>query len=584
MLRSSRITASLVRALVFSAPTLGSVVLATALVGCKDESQPDYWVEKLQDRAWQANAVKRLEQFFDDTFTRTNKDLTAPDMKALADKVVEPLTKLYVASYADLDEKTRQAVIKLISSFRDKRGESALKKAFDEFAKSGKGADDVKWAARAAADLKLDGLAESLGQAFDKLKASTKEGASVYRDLNEAMLKHVSPAWSGLLKMKLQTDIESPGDGKVPDAVERFRNELFWQTTSAQLLGELRDESAVEPLLKVMLDPAKADVQSTAALALVKIGKPAAARTIKLLTDQDPGLAAYCAARVQKATGAKEAPKDKPHLPTAALVLGVLGRPEALEAMIGAMKATKEDSTRAILAREIAKIPATAASKQAFKETYTAMSLETQIPPGANALQTLTESAGSFYDPDFIPWLLERADKTKSTADQKEEKTMLQSTATITAIKLMKPDQVSIVGDAVTKWGTQIEKDAFKYASELLKSCGDRVPCYIANIEKSENQEKAKQSVGIKAGYMIGVYGDEKARGGLIDALSSIDNAAVRFVAAQTIDFLSPKGSKDAADAMEKIIDKNTKTADKDKMAGDAPLKQIMYRVRARAE
>jgi hypothetical protein len=581
MLRSSRTMVSLVRALMLSTPTLGMVAVATTVVGCKDESQPDYWVEKLQDPAWQANAVKRLEQFFDDTFTRTNKDLTAPDMKALADKVVDPLTKTYVDKYADLDDKTRETLIKLIASFRDKRGEPALKKAFEEFAKRGKGGEDVKWASRAAGDMKLDGVAEAMGQAFDKLKASTKDGSTAYRDLNDAMLKHPSAAWSGLLKMKLQSDIEPPRDNKDPEAVERFRNELFWQTTSAQLLGEIKDDSAVEPLLKVMFDPAKADVQTTAALALVKIGKPAAARAIKILNDQDPDMAAYCAARVQKATGAKEVPKDKPHIATAALVLGVLGRPEAIDPMIAAIRATKDEATRAVLAREIAKIPPNAASKQAFKEVFEATSLDTQIPPGANALQTLTESSGGFYDADFVPWLIERADKTKGSG---EEKTLLQSTATITAIKLMKPDQIDVVSGAVAKWGTQIEKDAFKLASDLLKSCGDRVPCYLANIEKSENQEKSKQSVGIKSGYMIGMFGNEKSRGELIDRLGTIDNAAVRFVAAQTIDFLSPKGSKEAADALDKIIDKNAKTADKDKMAGDAPLKQIMYRIRSRAE
>ncbi|HEX7671326.1 MAG TPA: HEAT repeat domain-containing protein [Polyangiaceae bacterium] len=582
MLRSSRTVATLVRTLLLSTPTVTAMAAAITLVSCKDESQPEYWVEKLQDPAWQANSVKRLEQFFEDTFTRANKDLASPEVKALADKIVEPLTKTYVDQYASLDEKTRESLIKLVASFRDKRSEPALKKAFDEFAKSGKGGDDVKWAARAAGEMKLDSLSEAMGQAFDKLKASTKEGASVYRDLNEAMLKHPSPAWSGILKMKLQEDIEPPGDGKDPGAVDKYRNALFWQTTSAQLLGELKDQSAVEPLMKVMLDPRKADVQSTAALALVKIGKPAAARAIKLLADQDPDLAAYSAARVQKATGAKEAPKDKPHLQTAALVLGVMGRPEALDPMIAALKAAKDDPTRAIIAREIAKIPPTAASKEAFKAAYEALPLDTQIPPGAGALQTLTESASQFYDADFVPWLIERAEKTKGT--DKEERTLLQSTATITAIKLMKPDQIPIVNVAVNKWGTQVEKDAFKLATELLKACGDRVSCYLANIEKSENQDKTKQSVGIKSGYMIGEYGDEKARGEIIDRLGAIENAALRFVAGQTIDFLSPKGSAVAADALEKIIDKNTKTADKDKMAGDAPLKQIMYRVRARAE
>lgn len=582
MLRSSRTLASLVGSLMLAAPAVTVSIAASAVLsGCKDESQPDYWVDKLSDRAWQSNAVKRLEQFFEDTFTRANKDLNAPDMKALADKVVEPLTKTYTDNYSDLDDKTRQDLIKLVASFRDKRTEPALKKAFQEFAKSGKGAEDVKWAARAAGDMKVDGLAEPMGQAFDKLKASSKEGGNVYRDLNEAMVKHPSPAWSGLLKLKLQPEITPPGDGKNPELLERYRNELFWQTTSAQLLGELKDESAVEPLLKVMLDPAKADVQATAALALVKIGKPAAARALKILADQDPDMAAYCAAHVQKATGAKEAPKDKPHIPTAAVVLGAMGRPETVDAMIAALKAETDASNRAVIARELAKIPATPASKQAFKTAYEATPLSEDIPPGANALQTLTESAGAFYDSEFVPWLIDRANKTSGSGD---EKTLLQSTATITAIKLMKPDQTAVVGDAVNKWGTQIEKDAFKLASDMLKACGDRVDCYLANIEKSENQEKTKQQAGIKAGYMIGVYGNDKARGDLINRLDSIDNAAVRFVASQTIDYLSPKGSKEAADELDKIIEKNAKSADKNKAAGDAPLKQVMIRVRARAE
>jgi hypothetical protein len=156
--------------------------------------------------------------------------------------------------------------------------------------------------------------------------------------------------------------------------------------------------------------------------------------------------------------------------------------------------------------------------------------------------------------------------------------------ALLTSIKLMKPDQVGLVGGGVQKWGSQLEKDAFNQGSDLLKRCGDRAACYLTEIEKSDNQQKAKQSVGIKAGYMVGIYGNDQVRSQLIDKLDHIENAAVRFVAAQTIDFLSPKGSADAATALDKIIDKNAKTADKDKIAGDFPLKQVMFRVRARAE
>jgi hypothetical protein len=70
----------------------------------------------------------------------------------------------------------------------------------------------------------------------------------------------------------------------------------------------------------------------------------------------------------------------------------------------------------------------------------------------------------------------------------------------------------------------------------------------------------------------------------LIDRLGSVDNAAVRYSVSQAIDALSPKGSKDAAKKINAIITANEKTADRNKIANDAPLKQIMYRIESRAE
>lgn len=292
-------------------------------------------------------------------------------------------------------------------------------------------------------------------------------------------------------------------------------------------------------------------------------------------------MALHAAARTQKATGAKEPPKDKPHIATAALILGVIGRQDAISPMIAAAQGTKDETVRAIIARELAKIPATPASKQAFKDAFESISIDTVIPPGASALQTLAESAGQFYDPEMVGWLLGRAEATKGSGDDKKA---LQSAITVTAIKLMKPDQQSQVNGAVKKYGTKIEQDAFGQASELVKACGDRTSCYLAAIEKSENQERNKQFIGIKAGYMLGIYGDEKTRDEIIERLDAIENAAVRFTASQTIDFLSPKGSTESADALKKIIDKNAKSADRAVAQADAPLRQVMHRIRSRAE
>ncbi len=128
MFRSTRTLASLIGHIILGTTLVVSTgIVATTQVGCKDDSQPDYWVDKLPDSAWRPRAVKRLEQFFEDAVTRSNKDTAAPEVKALLDKIAVPLTKAYVDYYDDYDTKTRVSLIKLLSSFKDSRTEPALK-------------------------------------------------------------------------------------------------------------------------------------------------------------------------------------------------------------------------------------------------------------------------------------------------------------------------------------------------------------------------------------------------------------------------------------------------------------------------
>jgi hypothetical protein len=245
------------------------------------------------------------------------------------------------------------------------------------------------------------------------------------------------------------------------------------------------------------------------------------------------------------------------------------------------LKNLKSDGTKALIAREIAKLPETNESKEAFKAVFESTPMDATIPPGDPALQLLAESAAQFYDPGLIDWLLVRAEKTAGSGD---DKTAFQSTVLATVLKLAKPNQLDTVRAAVKKYGTQMEKDFLGMAEKQLKACGDRVQCYLTEIEKGENQEQKTQFAAIKAAYMIGIFGNDQSRSELIDRLGAIDNAAVRYAAAQTIDQLSPKGSKEAAKKLNAIIEANEKTADSNKIAGDAPLKQVMYRIESRAD
>ena len=585
MLRSTRTTAALIRSLLLGTATTFALGGMTAtIVGCKDESQPDYWVEKLSDQKWRPRAVKRLQQFFEDAATRANKDLTNPEVKALLDKIIGPLTDTYVNAYADMDTKTRVTLIKLLADFRDPRAEPALKKAFEEFAarpREAKDDADIKWAIRAQTDLKLPGLAGPVLAAFQKLKAHTMLGGITYKDYTKGMVVTADKSWTAPLIKMLEPEIVRPKSAKERDKIDVLKDQQFWQITAAQVLGELKDPQAVEPLIKVILDPGKADIAATAIIALVKIGKPAVDRGLKLIKDEDEKLKTFHLGKVQKATKAKKPPKDNPHVRMGAIILGSIGNSAAESGMIEVLKKTEKLGQKAVIARELARLPPTSATKAAFKEAFLALKVDTTIPDTrGNALATLCEALGSLYDADMVPWLLETVDNLKGGD---EDKKAVQAVAVTTATKLMKPGQVKMVSEYVEKWGTKIEKDAFKLAEKVVKACQDKAACYLAQIEKSENQDKKTQFAGITAGYQIGLHGDAKAVDGIIERLDAIDNAAVRHVASQTIDYLSPKGNKAAADDIDKIIEKNIKSADKRKAMADNTLKQVMYRIRSRA-
>jgi len=581
MLRSSRTIASLIRSLVLGTATTTTMVLvAASVVGCKDESQPDYWVEKLDDPAWRARAVKRLEQFFEDSVTK-NGDLKSEGVQTLISKTVDPLTKTYVDGYDTLDDKTRVSLIKLLAAYKDKRIEPAVKKAFEEFAKhpaTAKDDQDVKWAAIATEDLKLTSVSDALLAAFLKLRASTMLGGVAYRDVQDAMRVSPSKAWAGSLIKLLDAEMVQPKTAKDKDLIDPYRDQQFWQVVAAEVLGRIGDPSAVEPLLKVMLDPGKGDVQSTALLALVKIGKPAADAAVKLLQGKNEALNTFAARRIKEVTNTDA--KGKPYVATAALILGTIGRSDTIGPMIDALKAETDDGNKAVIARELAKIPATDESKQAFKKAYESIAIDAEIPPSGSALESLTESAGQFFDPSLVDWLLDRAAKTKGS---EEDRKGLQLAITVTALKLAKPDQMPQVKVAVDKYGTKLEKDAYVQADNLLKACNDRVACYVAAFQKGENQDRANQFVGIKAGYMIGILGNEQNRDEIVSGIDSVSNASLRYLASVVIDHLSPKGSKPAADKLTAVIDKNAKSPDRERSAGDAPLKQVVYRLEARA-
>jgi flagellar basal body-associated protein FliL len=96
-------------------------------------------------------------------------------------------------------------------------------------------------------------------------------------------------------------------------------------------------------------------------------------------------------------------------------------------------------------------------------------------------------------------------------------------------------------------------------------------------------QSKGKEFGGIKAAYMIGILGDESAAAELVDRLDAIENDSIMMAVLKSIDHLCPKGSEKIADRLDEILKEHRKSADRHRMAADNAIREIMYRIRARA-
>jgi hypothetical protein len=453
-----------------------------------------------------------------------------------------------------------------------------LTNAIGELPQKARWGDHLKWAARAAADMKLTGTADEMIEAYTKLRADSEEGAG-WRDMMNSMNDMADKSWTPKLVQALEPPMEMPKPGEPPSKqkIGEFRNQQFWQTTAVQVLGNIGDPAGIDPLLKVMVDPNKGALQTDAVVALVKIGKPAVARATQLLQGENKELVDYAALQARKAAGSPVPLSDAPHMRAAAIVLGTIGHASAAPALIAALEKEKNETNQAVLLRELTKLPTTSEIEEAFKTGYEKLAPDAVIPPGNPALAVLAEAATSFFDPELVPWLLSEASKVK---DDEETRSAL----LVSAIKLMVPDQVASVGAAVNKYGTELEKGAFKDASSVLTSCGKEASCYLDAATKAAKQGDKQQFVGIKAAYMVGIFGNEKVRDQLVAGVDPISNAAVRFTAAKVIDHLSPAGSTSAADQLQKVVDNNIKRGDGEKIAGDVPLKQVIYRLRSRAQ
>jgi len=547
-------------------PRVRSVAAAPAEPEPSPEDRlPATWIARLADAKVRPVAIRALLHFHADAIMRANQNAADPTVKGVLDQIIDPLVKVYAEG--NLERGTRLLLIKFLAETRDPRAGKAWIHACHGYATAaGPDEEDVYYASRAIGATKHDEAAPALGEAFAKLEAGSAKGAASSKSVYGAMVQVKSAAWKPMLLEKIGRPMERPRSSEGAQ-LEAYQSQLFWQQTSADLLGTLGEASATKPLLKVMMEKDKAEVAGAALHGIVKIGAAAVPVLVEILAGKDTEMVEFAKSKSADAGG-----NAKSYVSAAAVGLGAIGKVDARAPMMQALKSADNDMNRAVVARELTALPASSDAIKAFQAGYD------KVPPSASiwpsmfaARPALLTASSRFYDGEMVGWLINQANLAKG----KDQETL--EAALASAIKLMKGQNVAKVKAAVDKIGGDKEKSAFQAASELLGKCADDVDCYLAKLK---DDESSTGFVGMKAAHMVGMLGDTRAGMELVKLLPNVRNADMRAAVVFAIDHAVQKDTVIVADALQKLVE--DKSGETSAALSSTAAEQVVYRLRAR--
>jgi hypothetical protein len=214
------------------------------VAGCADENDPKTWVKRLDDPAQRTPAVRRLSQFFEDTMTKANKNREAPEVTALLDTIIVPMTTTYTAG--GLDDKSRKELMKSLADMRDVRTGPAIAKAFNEY-EAGKNDEDVKYAAQAVTGLtgmgkQLDqNVVDALWNVFSHFQVSKAKSINLVTDLHDAVVAVKSPTYGPKAVERLSAPVDPKSVDSMKDEVHGRRAAAHQGALDAGEEGPIRD-------------------------------------------------------------------------------------------------------------------------------------------------------------------------------------------------------------------------------------------------------------------------------------------------------------------------------------------------------
>lgn len=542
-----------------------SLLLASAsLTACADEKDPKTWVKRLDDPAQRGTALKRLDEMYQGAMSSANSNREDPKVKGIIDDADEALVNVYTTQ--QLDEKTRKDLIKLIADMGDPRGAPALAKAFKDY-EPGKNDEDVKFAAQGTSSLSKQnkltdqGLIDALWECFSKFKPSQAKSINLVQDLASAVKTVKHPSYGPKAAELVARPIPDPKN--IADQRDYLQ---FWQITAAQLIGDTKYTAGINPLVKVLLTPAKAPLLLPVRTALMKMPKESEPELIKALKGEGD---------YQKLADGYEA---RGYLPLVAEPLAYISRPAGNAAIVEQLQ--KPDLTpqnRVMLARYLGHFPPEPKNVTAYKDAYAKVPADASIAAmnGANGHALMLEASANLWDSTLTEWIVKEVNSAKTEVES------YQSSGLPAAIKLMTNEQSKVVNDAVNKIsGPAVEKEKFKSANSVLDKCKKDSACYLSFLDTPIPSTPDTAKWGhYKAVWMAVELKDGSTKAKLVEKLDKVKDPDVRFDLLLAIDALSPQGDAAVADKLDKLVTEAEKSGNK---SGVDEMYRIALKLRSR--
>ena len=521
-----------------------AVLVATLGLGCHAaEDDPEGQASELSDPVRRENAIFNLKEVYTETLAANGGDRNSADVKAVADVIVDPLTRAYI-DYPE-DRINGLAILDLLYEIQDPRSMPALIEALnwrtevseDHAVRAAQTiqAMDVPAAERANV---IQALARSLERITDSRSEDNKMRVAMIRAL-------------GSLKDKGATDILT----KIATKQDEKQNFLI-NRLAAQQLGELRDPAAIPALIKCLFlfapNHPELRMNDVAAEALILIGRPSLKPLLKVLGGKDatanaiakqyidaikarrPDLASRVA--VRQVTGGE-----------ASFALGALGFSEALEPLL--QEAASSDTARklnAAIALVRVDVPGAQMDRvrSTLKKVYGDLSKGYQ---GVAMRAQLIAAIAHLYDAEMMPFIYAQIVDKKANPEVRliavQNYALLANKAE--AANLAK----AIANEKPSDAGGYREKfEEHNPLLDLANECDTNVDCWVS---KASSADAAKAR---KGAYMLGRYakGKDKAIDALVGQLGN-DDLGVRLAALMALDKIAIKGSAGAVAKIDEL-------------------------------